>query len=265
MPDLSSILQTLALGAFLLWAGRHLSTALFPSAVSKLPGPGRLHFWSGNLKSVLNNEPGQATLDWHTRFGKAIRFTGFSGQERLSLVRVSQRGAGRACPGPVIPDPFTSPALRQMDPAALHHVLRQNSYAYENAASRLLVDVLGPGLICAEGDVHKRQRKLVNPAFSPAQIGKLEKTFESVARDVRLQKSLYFRSSLRLIAAPFAADRPGPRPSCRGSGVRRQNSVGRAQHRALVYASRIGHSWPRCLCTRFWHPPGQGGRALAGS
>lgn len=72
-----------------------------------------------------------------------------------------------------------------MDPAALYHVLVKNPYSYHNAASKLLQDVLGPGLIVSEGDVHKRQRKLVNPAFSPAQIGRLDKIFESVAREVR--------------------------------------------------------------------------------
>lgn len=71
-----------------------------------------------------------------------------------------------------------------MDPTALHHIMMRNNYSYENAASKILNDVLGPGLIVAEGDAHKRQRKLVNPAFSPAQIGRLEEVIAKVAHDV---------------------------------------------------------------------------------
>lgn len=88
MLDVLPLLPTLALGAALLWAIHCASsTFLFPSAVSKLPGPPRRHFWSGNLEDVLNEEPGAATLRWHAQYGHAIRFVGFSGQERLSLVR----------------------------------------------------------------------------------------------------------------------------------------------------------------------------------
>lgn len=87
MLDLS-LLPTVALGAALLWIFRLVGAPyIFPSTISRLPGPSRLSFFSGNLEAILNNEPGKATLEWHNQYGRALRFFGFSGQERLSLVR----------------------------------------------------------------------------------------------------------------------------------------------------------------------------------
>jgi hypothetical protein len=44
--------------------------------------------------------------------------------------------------------------------------------------------IFGPGLVSTTGVIHKRQRKLVNPIFSPSNLRELVPTFRSVAERV---------------------------------------------------------------------------------
>ncbi|KAI0739392.1 cytochrome P450 [Daedaleopsis nitida] len=70
------------------------------------------------------------------------------------------------------------PTLWTVDPRTINHILR-HSYDYtkpwEGAshARRLF----GPSMIVSEGDIHKKQRRVLNPAFGPAQIRDLTEIF----------------------------------------------------------------------------------------
>ena len=44
--------------------------------------------------------------------------------------------------------------------------------------------VLGKGVLTAEGDRHKRQRKVLNPAFSTSSIRRMVPIFSAKARDL---------------------------------------------------------------------------------
>ncbi|KAJ3995138.1 cytochrome P450 [Lentinula boryana] len=57
--------------------------------------------------------------------------------------------------------------LLTLDPASLNHVLK-NSTLYEKPwqSRRLITSLIGCGMLSAEGQMHKRQRRIATPAFS---------------------------------------------------------------------------------------------------
>lgn len=82
---------------------------------------------------------------------------------------------------------FYSPRLMISDAKAMLHMLSAaNSYNYEKPASTRLVlkNFLGEGVLVAEGDVHKRQRKILQPAFSVGAIRELNPIFMRYSRDL---------------------------------------------------------------------------------
>lgn len=56
--------------------------------------------------------------------------------------------------------------LLTLDPVTLSHVLK-NTAIYEKPwqSRRLITGLIGCGMLAAEGDVHKRQRRVATPAF----------------------------------------------------------------------------------------------------
>ncbi|KAG0146477.1 hypothetical protein CROQUDRAFT_107103 [Cronartium quercuum f. sp. fusiforme G11] len=120
----------------------------FLSPLSGLPGPSPSSFWYGNLGDVLASEGGLAHEEWHAKYGPVIAWRGLFGTTRLSTI----------------------------DPKALNHILVTNAYAYPRPADiRNKIGMLtGKGLFYVEGDVHKRQRRLLAPAFGAPQIRGLE-------------------------------------------------------------------------------------------
>ncbi|EGG00296.1 uncharacterized protein MELLADRAFT_93703 [Melampsora larici-populina 98AG31] len=90
---------------------------------------------------------GRGVRQWHKDFGPTLRFRGMFGRVQLSTI----------------------------DPKALNHILISRAYAYPkpDTIRRGLGGVLGHGLIFAEGETHKRQKRLLGPTFSPVQIREL--------------------------------------------------------------------------------------------
>ncbi|EST09030.1 Cytochrome P450 [Kalmanozyma brasiliensis GHG001] len=82
---------------------------------------------------------------------------------------------------------FYSPRLFIADPRAMLHMLSAaNSYTYEKPASTRLVlkNFLGEGVLVAEGEVHKRQRKILQPAFNVGAIRELNPVFMRYSREL---------------------------------------------------------------------------------
>ncbi|KAH9819016.1 cytochrome P450 monooxygenase [Melampsora americana] len=115
------------------------------SPLSQLPGPKNDSILFGNLSVTLGPEGG--LRQWHKEFGPSLRLRGYFGNVRLSTI----------------------------DPKALHHILVSRAYAYPKpeAARRSLGSLLGRGLLFAEGETHKRQKRMLGPVFSPVQIREL--------------------------------------------------------------------------------------------
>lgn len=120
------------------------SILLVPNVLSplrKIPGPETPLFF-GNFREIFRDEVGLPHLKWVKQFPGAsfIRYHGLFNRERLLVV--SQ---------------------------AAHQYILTNCYNYPKPpdVSRALKIILGAkGILFAEGDIHKRQRKSMNPSFA---------------------------------------------------------------------------------------------------
>lgn len=72
-----------------------------------------------------------------------------------------------------------------LDPDLVEHVLLTNktNYIRPRLAQRLLSPVIGNGLLTAEGDLWRKQRKIVAPTFSPGAVAAMGSTIVNVARE----------------------------------------------------------------------------------
>ncbi|KAF8665642.1 hypothetical protein AX16_000097 [Volvariella volvacea WC 439] len=91
--------------------------------------------------------------------------------------------------GPVfrIPGAFGLGRIVICDPKATAHYHSKETYVYvQTKVSRKFIEILfGKGLLWAEGDSHKRQRKALTPAFSNAAIRRLTSVFYDSAYKVK--------------------------------------------------------------------------------
>jgi len=80
-----------------------------------------------------------------------------------------------------------TPCLYIFDPATLNHLLLSDTAAVEQssfvAATYRLV--LGPGLMSSTGDHHRRQRRTLNPVFSPRSLREMLPVFYDVIHKLR--------------------------------------------------------------------------------
>ncbi|GAA5887361.1 hypothetical protein JCM6882_002506 [Rhodosporidiobolus microsporus] len=126
-----------------LWLYRIFLSPLF-STLRQLPGPKPEHPVWGNVRQVITQEPGVAYRQWTDEYGGAVRFRHLLGEDQLLIT----------------------------DPAALNYVLNSNVDNYPKPPV-LLADIhmlLGGGLAEADGDYHRRQRRLMAPAFTPGPL-----------------------------------------------------------------------------------------------
>lgn len=82
---------------------------------------------------------------------------------------------------------FYAPRVFMADTKAMLHMLSAaNSYTYEKPYSTRLVlkNFLGEGVLVAEGDVHKRQRKILQPAFGVGAIRELNPIFAKYSKEL---------------------------------------------------------------------------------
>ncbi|KAJ7053952.1 cytochrome P450 [Mycena amicta] len=133
------------------------------SAMNALPGPKSSSWLLGNLTEIMPDEVRPLDTDlpqerWTREYGRITRFNGFFGFGQL----------------------FT------LDPKALNHIL-SNAYTYQKSeiSRYILAKIIGPGLLLVEEEVHKKQRKIMNPAFGPAQVRDLTSIF--VDKSVQLR------------------------------------------------------------------------------
>jgi len=68
---------------------------------------------------------------------------------------------------------------------AIQHILNNNNiYVKPEVERKTLQNILGNGLLTAEGDTHKRQRKVLNPAFATGYIRDIVSIFSEKAEDL---------------------------------------------------------------------------------
>ncbi|ESK88070.1 cytochrome p450 [Moniliophthora roreri MCA 2997] len=137
---------------FFIWVAKPF---IFTSPLSHLPGPPPQSWFKGNLGQLFNAKG----LPFHQSlvddYGGMVKVYGFFGDEQLYV----------------------------SDPKALQSIVLKDQDAYEE--TDVFIDsnrvVFGPGLVATTGEVHKRQRKLVMPVFSVAQLKALTPLFYDIA------------------------------------------------------------------------------------
>ncbi|KAF8936316.1 hypothetical protein BGZ47_009563 [Haplosporangium gracile] len=98
----------------------------------------------GNFPDIIKEEAGIPHRQWIEQYGGIVCYRGLFNNRRILLA----------------------------DPKAIQHVFGTNSYKYPKPSNlvRLLGKVIGHGVLLAEGDAHRKQRKMLNPAFSHKHI-----------------------------------------------------------------------------------------------
>ncbi|KAG6856730.1 hypothetical protein H0H87_001330 [Tephrocybe sp. NHM501043] len=128
------------------------------SPLRDLPGPESSSWIYGNFKEIWNEENAAPQERWVQQHGTTLKYRGLFGITRL----------------------FT------MDTKALNHVLMNtNIYQKPEPARYNLSRIVGGGVLVVEGDKHKQQRKVMNPAFGPSQIRELNEIFLAKSQQLR--------------------------------------------------------------------------------
>ena len=65
---------------------------------------------------------------------------------------------------------LNQPAIVVADSKSIHEILLTNVYDYRKARFGDFIKIFGDSLVTAEGENHKRQRKMMNPAFTHSTI-----------------------------------------------------------------------------------------------
>ncbi|KAF6751311.1 cytochrome P450 [Ephemerocybe angulata] len=86
-----------------------------------------------------------------------------------------------------VPGLFNSTLIYVYDPKALHHILIKDTHIFEEGSDFLLTNktVWGKGLVAVVGDDHRRQRKILNPAFSIKHMREMTPTFYGIVHKLR--------------------------------------------------------------------------------
>ncbi|KAI0075930.1 cytochrome P450 [Panus rudis PR-1116 ss-1] len=155
-----SVTSSIAAAALLvaLWKALLFVIRPYLSPLRSLPGPPNPSWFFGQMKQMWEvDDPGLAE-HWVEQYGHSITFTGLFNINRL----------------------YTT------DPRALHHILNTTDVYQRSGMSRANVRrILGSGILTTEGEEHRHQRRIMNPAFAPAHIRELTGIFFDKAIQLR--------------------------------------------------------------------------------
>ncbi|KAH9005441.1 cytochrome P450 [Lactarius hatsudake] len=130
----------------------------YRSPLQNVPGPKEAHWLSGDFVDVQEPDSSRLQEEWVRTYGHVMRYHSRFGALRLLTV----------------------------DPVAIAYIL-QNSETFQKSdfVRFSLGTFTGRGLLFVEGAQHRKQRKVMNPAFGPTQVRKFTSMF--------LEKSLELR------------------------------------------------------------------------
>ncbi|KAI8976724.1 cytochrome P450 [Trametes punicea] len=134
-----------ALLLYFLWTFLLLLVRQARSPLRHMPGPPSTSFFMGNLKELHDQENTGLVARWASSYGAAFVYHGFMSGRRLML----------------------------LDPVAVNYVM---SRGYEYPKPDFVRDSLASmaagyeGLLTTDGEMHRKQRKILNQAFSAGQV-----------------------------------------------------------------------------------------------
>ncbi|ETS63198.1 hypothetical protein PaG_02981 [Moesziomyces aphidis] len=155
---------------------------LFPSALRDLPRPKRASYLLGQR---LVEAKGLTYT--HPATGESVEVRGPG-----DVTKHYARTLGSAVY--VFPEPFGGETLHIADPYALNAILSDiDSFQSDLLRSSIIEFIVGNGIVTRYGDAHRKQRKLMSPAFSPAHLKALTPTFTAYAERMRSNISAELR------------------------------------------------------------------------
>ena len=158
-PDRRSVPMVLAdSGIPTLLQERPRSAFPFPPTLTDAPGPRSDHWLWGNLKGIIKAGPMEEHARWLRTYGSTYRYHTFLNGSRFFTV----------------------------DPTAMSFILSHSDiFIKPPQIQKNLNDMLGNGVLIAEGADHRRQRKILNPAFSPAALREMVPIFLDKAYELK--------------------------------------------------------------------------------
>ncbi|WVO15485.1 hypothetical protein L204_103143 [Cryptococcus depauperatus] len=170
---LAEVLVVLLLGFYIY----NWPFAYYRLTFKNLPGPPSDSWLTGNLKYIIKSPPCVPHVEWCEEYGPTIRYQLLFGTHRFLT----------------------------MDTVAMSFILSHGDIFPKPPRTRKnIADILGNGLIAAEGEDHKRQRKALNPSFSPATIRGMMPIF--------YDKSFQLRAKWLSIIEGDESEQPSPTP-----------------------------------------------------
>ncbi|KAH9917917.1 cytochrome P450 [Epithele typhae] len=152
LPDnINAAMRLLLAGAAMAVLLKVLKTLVsrHSDVVRRLPGPDAENWITGQLGGMFASSA-DLPHEWVAKFGPTFR----------------------------VPSMFGQQAIFSIDPKLLGHALNHSMSYYKPPESRRnLARLLGQGVLVAEGEKHRQQRRVMNPAFGPAQIRELTQIF----------------------------------------------------------------------------------------
>ncbi|KAK0213325.1 cytochrome P450 [Desarmillaria ectypa] len=108
-------------------------------SIENVPGPQWTSWLYGNLPELLKGEAGEVDFKWQDQYGDIVRVRAALGEDRLLV----------------------------SDPKALQYMYQTSGYRFIRPPGRKELGRLlnGTGILFAEGDDHKRHRKVLLPGF----------------------------------------------------------------------------------------------------
>ncbi|KAL0061794.1 hypothetical protein AAF712_011311, partial [Marasmius tenuissimus] len=124
-----------------------------------IAGPSFGSLFNGNFQETFNDRKATVINQWINRYGKVFRTWAFFGD--IELYVADLKGIG--------------------------HILKHDSVRYQKPELVLFITrrLIGNGLFVIEGDAHRKQRKVMNPAFGPAEIRNLTGIFLEKSVELR--------------------------------------------------------------------------------
>ncbi|KAI6117840.1 cytochrome P450 [Pisolithus croceorrhizus] len=109
------------------------------TSLSRLRGPKPTSFLFGNLPELFQCQAGEADFRWQRLYGGVIRVKGILGEDQLMVA----------------------------DPKAISRIFATTSYNFPKPPERRVQSLIlnGKSVVWAEGNIHKRQRRILNPGF----------------------------------------------------------------------------------------------------
>ncbi|KAF7373489.1 hypothetical protein MSAN_00558800 [Mycena sanguinolenta] len=139
-----------AAGAYTVYWILEAAYSELTSPFRHLRGPPSTHWFWGNIKEFIEDETSGLEERWFREYGRTSKFHRFFGRT----------------------------AIHTSDTKAMHHILTNTHTWQKSEGSRFsLGRVVGPGILVVEGDQHKQQRRIMNPAFGVPQTRELTEIF----------------------------------------------------------------------------------------